>query len=139
MSFMAAYLVFGGLVLLLAALLIFGPGRRPTILSPGDRDIRPTFWERVSVHLIIYGVWGVGFGSVFARDIPSHAWDAHFAFEQNWPVVEPAEWIYLSSYLIPLAMPWLAPTRLALRRYSLGLWLLLAVSMATFLLLPIIS
>ncbi len=139
MSFMTAYLVFGGAAVLLAGALIFGPGGRPSILSPGGEAARPAFWERISVHLIIYGVWAIGFGSILVRGPPAGAWDVHFSFENAWPVVEPAEWFYASIYLVPLAMPWLAPTRGALRRYALGLWLLLAVSTAAFLLLPIIS
>jgi hypothetical protein len=139
MSFMSAYLVLGGGAVLLAGLLIFGAGKRPTILTPGREDEPPVFWERVSLHCIIYPVWGVCFGLVFLRGIPVGAWDAHFPFEKNWPVVEPAEWFYSSVYWVPLIVPWLATNRGALRRYALGLWFLLAVSLAAFLLLPIIS
>ena len=139
MSFMSVYLVFCGGAALLAGWFIFGVTGRPSILPPGDAGAPPVFWERASMHFIIYAVWGLAFGLIFVRGIPAEAWDVHFSFEKNWPIIEPMEWFYSSVYWIPLAIPWLATNREALRRYALGLWLLLAVSLAAFLLLPIIS
>lgn len=125
---------------LLAAVLVHGVWRWPTILPPRDGAAPqpPTLAERVSVHLVIYGGWAVGFGVIIWRGVPANALDVRFAFERGWPVWEMAEWIYLSVYFVPALMPWLAPSRAALRRYALNLWWLLLFSLPLFL-LPLAS
>ena len=124
---------------LLLAGLVHGILGHPTILrapNPADRST-PTWSERISVHLIIYGAWGLGFGAVIWRGVPEGMIDVRFAFERQWPVWESAEWVYLSVYVVPVALPWLAPTRDALRRYAFNVIRLLLVSLPFFLLLPL--
>ena len=125
-----------GSVALACGVVAHGILRWPTILATRpERDGRPpAFSERLSVHMLIYGVWAAGFGAVVWRGVPPGAIDVRFAFERRWPVIAAAEWIYLSVYFVPLAMPWLPVSRGALRRYSLHLWVLLAISLGCFLL-----
>ena len=97
----------------------------------------PLFSERVSVHLIVYAAWAIGFGAIDWRGPPRGMIDTRFPFERSWPVIESAEWIYFSAYLVPLAMPWLPVTRGALRRYAFHLWWLLAICVTCFLVFPL--
>lgn len=129
-----------GALSLLTAAIVHGVFRWPTILTQRQaaETKPPTLAERISVHLLIYGAWALVFGAVIWRGVAAGARDVRFAFERDWPVWEQAEWIYLSVYFVPAAMPWLAPTRAALRRYSVNLWRLLAVSVPLFL-LPLAS
>lgn len=128
-----------GLVALLAGGIVHGLAGWPTILParPGEEQRPPMLAERISVHLLGYGVWAVGFGAVVWRGVPAGMIDVRLPFERRWPVIEEAEWVYLSVYLIPLAMPWLAPTRGVLRRYVRELGWLLLISVACFVVLPL--
>jgi len=99
----------------------------------------PLVWERLSVHLIAFGGWALVFGAVIWRGVPANTIDVHFDFEKDWPVWQPAEWIYLSVYFIPAAMPWCAPTRGTLQRFAVNLLTLLLLSLPFFLLLPLAS
>lgn len=125
-----------GLGSLAVAWWIHGVRGRPTIFPPrSDDDTRaPGTWERISVHLIAYGAWAAVFGATIWRGVPEGMIDVRLVGERNWPVWEPAEWIYLSVYFVPAAMPWLAGTRAALRRYALTLGWLLLISLPFFLL-----
>jgi membrane-associated phospholipid phosphatase len=52
---------------------------------------------------------------------------------------EPWAWVYLSQFLFTSTLPWLLGTRLALRRYVIGLAFLCGVSFALFFFLPVAS
>lgn len=127
----------GALALVAGAVVHVGM-RWPTILArqPGRDELPPTRAERVSVHLVVYALWAVGFGAVNWRGVPAGLIDVRLPFERAWPVIEAAEWIYFSVYFIPLTMPWLVTRRGALRSFSFRLLVLLAVSVACFLILP---
>jgi hypothetical protein len=132
-------LCLAGGVVLAGAAVVHGWLGWPTILSRDDgaADRPPSLAERVSVHLVIYGVWAVGFGAAVWRGVPADTIDTRMPFERAWPVFEPAEWIYLSAYLVPMLMPWVVNSRAALRRYSVNVGWLLALSLACFWLLPL--
>ena len=121
---------------LMAAGWVHGVQGRPTIFSPCTDDAAraPRMWERISVHLIAYGAWAVVFGAMIWRGVPEGMIDVRLPLERSWPVWESAAWIYLSVYFVPAAMPWLAVTRAALRRYALTLGWLLLLSLPFFLL-----
>lgn len=130
-------LVGTGLIALLAGAGIYGFGERPTLLRAGSGIERsPIFWERMSVHLVFYAVWGIGFGAVLWRGVPKNMIDVRFAFERQWPVIQSTEWIYLSVYFVPLVIPWLETTRSHLRTYAFNLWWLLLISVVLFLAFP---
>jgi hypothetical protein len=117
---------------------VHGLLRWPTIVTDAaQRDhLAPTLAERVSVHLLVYAIWAIGFGMTVWRGVPSGMIDVRLGFERGWPVIEFAEWIYLSVYFVPISMPWLATQRWALRRYAIHLWWLLGASLVCFWLLP---
>lgn len=127
-----------GVVALTGAAVVHGLLQWPTILTirPEKDEGAPTFSERVSVQLLVYGVWAAVFGAMVWRGVPNRMMDVRFPFERSWPVWEAAEWIYLSVYVVPLTLPWWPISRGALRRYAIQLWWLLAISTACFLLLP---
>jgi hypothetical protein len=137
-SLVGPVLVITGVAALLAAIVAHGVLRWPTILEtrPGEDHAPPKWTERVSVHLLIYGGWAVGFGAMVWRGVPNGMIDVRFPFERDWPVIESAEWIYLSVYVVPLSLPWLPVTRGALRKYAINLWTLLAISAACYVVLP---
>lgn len=124
---------------LVVAAILFGRRGRRTILAHDEGDQALSMWERVSVHFVIYPVWSLVFGAVIWRGVPAGAVDVRFAFEKSWPVIEAAEWVYVSVYLVPLALPWLARRRGALRDFAINLWLLLGVSTVVFLALPLVA
>lgn len=128
----------GGAGLVVAAW-VHGLRGRPTILqkAPGKMEGPPGLWERVSIHLVVYPVWAIGFGGVVWRGVPSGMIDVRFDAEKSWLVVQGAEWIYLSSYAVPLVLPWVVENREALRRYALDLWWTLLVCLGVFLLAPV--
>lgn len=130
-----------GLGSLLSAACIYGYLGKPSIFRPDSEaaDIGPTFWERLSLHLLVYAGWAVGFGAIVWRGAPSAGIDVRLAGEANWPVIQSAEWVYLSSYFVPLGLPWLSVKRSVLRRYALDLGWVLAISLVLFLLLPVAS
>jgi hypothetical protein len=127
-----------GAVALTGAVVVHGLLRWPTILTnrPEHDERAPTVPERVSVQLLVYGVWAVVFGAVVWRGVPDRMMDVRFSFERSWPVLEAAEWIYLSVYVVPLTLAWWPVSRATLRRYAIHVWWLLAISTACFLLLP---
>jgi PAP2 superfamily len=129
----------GGASSLVLAVWFYGIRGQRTIFpaSPEEEMRVPLVWERVSVHLIAFGGWALVFGAVIWRGVPANMIDVHFAFERGWPVWEQAEWVYLSVYLVPAAMPWCVPTRGALRRFVVNLFTLLLLSVPFFLLLPL--
>jgi PAP2 superfamily len=111
----------------------------PTILDPrpGEDGKPPRFSERLSVHLVVYSLWAIGFGLIVWRGPLAGMLDPRFAFEKSWPVVQGAEWIYLTSYAVPLVLPWLPVRRGHLRRFCLNLWWLLIFCGIFFLFVPI--
>jgi membrane-associated phospholipid phosphatase len=63
---------------------------------------------------------------------PPLTWlDRHIAFQPGWV------WPYQSLYLITATIPWLATTRLQLRRYVISFWLVATIGLVTFVLLPV--
>lgn len=140
-SLMGPMLCALGIAGLLLAAVVHGLCRWPTILAsrPEADASPPSGAERLSVHLLFYSGWAVGFGAVIWRGVPANGIDVRLPFEKHWGVIEAAEWFYLSVYLVPLLLPWLDVTRGALRRYALNLWWLLAISVACYLLLPCVA
>lgn len=129
----------GGMALFAAAL-IHGCAGKPSIFSPADTTDRPpNVWERWSIHVIVYAVWGIGFGAIVWRGVSERMIDVELPFERQWEVWQQLEWIYISVYFVPLVLPWLARSRAALRRYALDLWWLLGVCVVMYLLLPFAS
>jgi hypothetical protein len=127
-----------GLLAILAGVVVYGFGGRPTLLTDTLDDERPpVFWERMSVHLVFYAVWALGFGANLWRGAPKDPIDVRFSFERDWPVLQVAEWIYVSVYFVPFFMPWLKTTRGNLRRYAFNLWWLLLFSLLLFLVFPV--
>jgi PAP2 superfamily len=138
-SYWGPSLVLAGLLCLAVEAMLVWQCHLPTILEAdgAGKAARPRLGDRLSVHFLIYAAWGIGFGAVVWRGVPRGAIDPRLGFERNWPVSQSAEWIYLSSYLVPLMLPWLPVTRESLRRYALNLWWLMLVCGILFLVLPV--
>jgi hypothetical protein len=93
----------------------------------------------LSVYLLVYPVWSIAFGAVIWRGVPVGAVDVRLAFEKSWPVIEWAEWVYVSVYLVPLVLPWLVGCRSALRRFAIDLWLLTGGCALIYLAVPVVA
>jgi hypothetical protein len=130
-----------GLMGLVCGAWVHGRQQLPAIWQTGgwQPEEAPTAGERLSVHLVVIGVWAVGFGLFVWRGPAIPGWDVRLPGEAQWPVWAGAEWVYASCYLIPLFLPWLAPTRAALRRLCFRLGAISLVSALCFWLLPIAS
>jgi PAP2 superfamily len=121
-------------ILVAAVLRCLLPG--PSVLSGQEPTLPPTLAMRLEVYFGLHGLWAFLFGAVIWRGVRPDGIDLRTAAERRWSVWEPAEWIYLWAYLIPLVIPWLPRTRAALRQYSLLFLAVLAASLACFVLLP---
>jgi hypothetical protein len=130
-------------VALFVAAFVHGWLKWPTIYRWPSNDVegreRPSWRERVSVHLIAYSVWSVIFGAVVWAEVPRDGFSVRLPGEQQWPVLSWTEWIYLSGYSVPFLMPWLAVTRAALKTFAANLWWMLGVSVSIFILFPVVT
>ncbi len=129
-----------GVTGLLLGGLVYGVLGKPVVFrSRENPDQAPTAWERWSVHLLVIGAWSTGFGLIVWRGPAQPGWDVRLPGEAGWPVWPAAEWVYVTGYLTPLVISWLAPTRRALMRCAWELSALSLVSAVCFLALPICS
>lgn len=140
-SFAGPTLVGLGLLGLACASVVHGAAGKPTLWTTRDASAteRPSVWERLSVHLVAAGAWSLFFGYFVWRGPAVPAWDVRLPGEATWPVWAASEWVYVTGYLTPLVVAWLAPTRGALRRLCVRLGMLSVVSGLCFWLLPIVS
>jgi hypothetical protein len=120
---------------------IHGIAKKPTLWATRARPASetPSVWERLSVHLIVVGVWALFFGIFVWRGPAIEAWDVRLPGEARWPIWSMAEWIYVCGYVTPLVVAWVAPTRGGLRLFCVRLAGVSAVSGLCFWLLPIVS
>jgi protein-S-isoprenylcysteine O-methyltransferase Ste14 len=93
---------------------------QPALISlPRESSDQPTSWDRLSVVLLVLLPWAIVYESVFLLGVPPDAIEAYLPFERDWPVWEWTELVYGSAYLfVPLAL-FVAPTKTALRRFSI--------------------
>lgn len=88
---------------------------------------------------LAYAVWSIFFGLIILRGLPPGATDIRFDWEKSWPVVEQAEWIYISVYFIPFLVPFMARRPRDISAFVANLLVLLSISLVLFLVLPWIS
>jgi|GEM_PF-4884667 len=127
-----------GLVGLVVALWVHCFAGKPTLFHPRASSTSEalSFWERLSVHLIVYDLWALAFGAVLWRGPAKNYLDTHLAFERSWAVYPAWEWLYVTVYFVPFLMPWLAPHRAALRRYVWQFSWISVISLTLYFALP---
>lgn len=98
---------------------------------------KPSFLERVRVYLVVLLPWLTIFELFGVLGKPLGAVGTYLPFEMRWPVIEQAEPIYASTYLVVLMVPLLATSGLALRRFAQRGLVAMAVIFPLYLLLPV--
>jgi len=111
----------------------------PLIRIPPASDSPPRAWDRISVVLLVLLPWAVAFEAVYFLGVPADTVQAYLPFERDWPVLEWTEAVYGSAYALVLGSLFVAPTRSALRRFSVLGLLATCVVIPFYLLAPIIS
>ncbi len=98
----------------------------------------PTLGERAATWLLIVPTWVVLY-ELLARVVPPDACDAHFAFENRWPVLEESELLYASTYVLAGLAPFVARDRRALRELGVRALLSMALIFPLYLAVPLVS
>jgi len=130
-----------GVLGLASGALVHGVDGKPSLWTTRreESEVKPSVWERLSVHLVASGAWSLFFGLMVWRGPAAAAWDVRLPGEATWPVWSKAEWFYVLGYLTPLVVAWVASTRGALRRFCGRLAVVSLVSGLCFWLLPVVS
>lgn len=144
------WIAFPGAILGCAALVLgyerhdllrrFGVAHPRTWLRLPDADgARPSWADRLRVHLLALGPWLVLY-ELFAWTGPApDAIDGTLPFERSWPVLQWTEIFYASSYPGVVLASFVAPTRAELRRFATRVLLAMAAVFPLFLALPFVA
>ncbi len=118
---------------------LLGPRQgEPLLRLPPDAPERARAWDRVSALLLMYAPWAVLYEAVGHVPVPGGL-DAHFAFENAWPILEWTVTAYTSGYLLGVAPAFIARSRADLRWLMTLGWFATAVGMLCYLTLPLLA
>ena len=112
---------------------------KPLIHIPSDDDNPPAMWDRISVFILVFLPWLILYEAVRTLGVPNDGFCVFLPFENKLPVWEWTEAIYASAYVLVLAVPIVAGSRRALRKFSVGGWIGTAVTILIFLTIPIVA
>jgi hypothetical protein len=113
--------------------------RQPLISLPTASPDAPTWYDRVSVVLLVFAPWAIAYEAVYLLGVPHDAIEIFLPFERSWPVLEWTEAIYASAYLFVPAALLVAPTKAALRQFAVTALIATAVVIPLYLTVPIIA
>jgi protein-S-isoprenylcysteine O-methyltransferase Ste14 len=118
----------------------FGDGRAPTWsdLAP-DALSAPTLAQRLAAHAMVIAPWCLLYTLVTWMGAPRDAFSLSLPFEHELPVIEEAEPVYASAYLVVATAPLVAKTQRALRRFEVHALIAMAVVFPLYLALPIVA
>lgn len=118
---------------------LFGESPRPSLHLPDDTAQSPTAWERVAVVVRVLVPWLVAFQAVEWLGVPPDAMPVpRLPGESAWPVLPWTESLYLLTYGMAIAAPFLAPRARDLRRFALDGLVATAAIIPFYLLLPLV-
>jgi hypothetical protein len=117
----------------------FGDLARTRRWLPEASEARPVLVDRVRCYLFLFVPWIALYEVVVLAGVPADAIDVQLPFERGWPVAGWTEVFYASPYLVAAAVPWLAPTRRALRLFMIRGWIATAVIMPVYLAIPTLA
>ncbi len=97
----------------------FGRQLPPPILRVAAASAEaPTLADRLSVWVLVFLPWVAIYEVLAARGVPANGINGFLPLEATWPVMEWAELLYASTYLLVALAPWIAPTQGSLRDFS---------------------
>lgn len=111
----------------------------PSIRLPGGDPLPPAPAERLSVYFLVLIPWIILYEAVRGLGVPPDSVSAVLPFERRLPVIEWTEIFYASAYPLVFAVPLVAGTRRALRRFSIHGLLSMALVFPLFLAVPLIA
>ena len=107
-----------------------------SVWLPRDCPEAPFLLERFRVYLVVLLPWLALFELIWRVGPSAGAAATYLPFEYRLPVVEQAEAVYASTYLVVLLTPLLAVSGYALRRFAWQALLAMALVFPLYLLLP---
>jgi protein-S-isoprenylcysteine O-methyltransferase Ste14 len=116
-------------------------------------DMRPTPWlrlatddlgapgaaERWAAVAMVLVPWAIAYEFVARLGVSSDAFSLAPVFERRAPVIEEAEIVYASTYVVTLAAPFLARTRRALRDFEMRGLFAMALVFPLYLCVPVVA
>lgn len=117
----------------------FGAKRsRPLASLPIADDARPSWGDVVGVWLVVFLPWLVLYEAVGHLPVPG-AIEAAISVERLWPVWPWTTFVYSSAYPFVVLAACAAPTRRALRAFTVGGLVATTFGLLCYLVLPIVS
>lgn len=113
--------------------------RRPRIALPPPSSDPPTTWDRVSIVLLVFLPWSIGFEAVYRLGVPPDAVEVYLPFERHWPVVQWTEAVYGSVYLFVIGTLFVARTQAALRRLAVTALIATVAVTLVYLTVPLVA
>ena len=96
----------------------FGNGASPArLVLPENTSETARGSQRVAAYLLVLLPWLAIYELAGRLGVPKGTASGYFPFEKSWPVVESAEWIYVSVYAGVLLAPLVARTSAELRSF----------------------
>jgi membrane-associated phospholipid phosphatase/protein-S-isoprenylcysteine O-methyltransferase Ste14 len=96
--------------------------RDGSVWLPREQPGSPSLIERIRIYPVILLPWLALYEGIGELEIHLHSMSTYLPFEKNLPVIEQAEPIYASTYLVVILAPLLIGSGTALRRFAkLGL------------------
>lgn len=109
------------------------------IAIPPEASGPPSWWDRLSVFLLVLVPWSIAYEAVYRFGIPPDAVEAYLPFERGWPVIEWTEAIYGSVYILVLGSLVVARTKSALRHLSITALVAIAVVTLVYVTVPLVA
>ena len=113
----------------------FGAPKSSTWL-PRDQAGAPSLLERIRVYLVVLFPWLALFELIGTLGTTQNAFTTYLPVERYFPVIEPAEIFYFSTYAVIVLAPFLAGSGHALRRFAERGLIAMAIVLPLYLLLP---
>jgi protein-S-isoprenylcysteine O-methyltransferase Ste14 len=117
---------------------LFGSTPRPALHLPDDAERPPSAWERAAVIVRVLVPWLLAFEAVEWLGVPPDAMSVpRLPGELAWPVMPWTESLYLLTYVLVIAAPFMAQRARDLRRFALDGLTATAVIIPCYLLFPL--
>jgi protein-S-isoprenylcysteine O-methyltransferase Ste14 len=113
--------------------------KKGLIALPSASSEPPSWWDRLSVFILVLVSWSIAFEAVYRFGIPPDAVEAYLPFERGWPVIEWTEAVYGSVYVLVLGSLVVARTKSALRHLSITALVATAVATLIYVTVPLVA
>lgn len=114
------------------------PAARSALALPSAGGQAPLLKERLTVYVLVLVPWLVLFGLIAGLGEPPDAISTYLPGEDDWPVLQWTESIYVSVYIAVVVAPFLARNGSSLRRFAVRGLLGSAIVFPLYLVLPFV-